>query len=372
MSKGTGLLEKVDKHQLAAMIILYEVGSSSLFQLGAGAKQDSWIAMLISLLIGLIMLYGFLYIRRLEPDLTFAELLKQYYGKWIGISVATAYAAYFSYESMRNVRDFGDLTVLTFLNDTPMSFIMLVLTVLSGYAVFKGVEVFFRAMEILLPIVFFSYAVLIVMFFSSEIIRPQRILPVLENGMAPVWKEVPSIVMFPFGQMVIFLIFWQFVNAKALIPKVSVYSYLTVGALLLAFNILNIMILGSPIAGISSLPLLHSARQVTVGSILERIDAFIVLLLFVVLFVKTTLWYLGAVVVLGQLMKKIDRRWFVIPVGGAIYFTSLLEPNYIYHIWLGLKISTLRIFPIFQIVFPGLLLLIIKLKRIRGQGSESG
>jgi spore germination protein KB len=356
-------MEQIDKYQLAAMIILFEVGSSSLFQLGANAKQDAWIAILLSAAIGLVMLCGFLYIRHLEAKLNFVEILQQHYGKWFGSFIASAYCLYFSYESMRNARDFGDLMITTFLSETPMYFIILVLIVLSGYAVFKGVEVFFRTVEFLLLPMLISYVALAMLFFSSDIVRARRILPVLENGILPVLKATPGIVMFPFGQMVLFLVFWHFVSDKTIIAKVSIISYLTVGGLLLMFNMFNIMILGAPIAAISSLPLLHSVRLVAIGSFLERIDALIVLLLFVALFIKTTLWYLGTIVVLGQLWRRLDQRWFVIPVGAVIYAASFLEPNYIYHIWLGIEIVTTRVHPFFQIFFPVLLLIIILLKK---------
>lgn len=357
-------MEKIGKYQLAAMIILFEVGSSSLFQLGAKAEQNAWIAMLVSFMIGLLMLFGFLYIRRLEAGLTFADMLRQHFGKWIGTLIAAAYCLYFSYEGMRNVRDFGDLMVTTFLEHTPIFFVMLVFTILCGFAVFKGVEVFFRTVEFLFPVVMISYAILIGMFLASDFLKPQRMLPVLEDGMMPVLEAVPHIVMFPFGQMMLFLLFWYFVADKTVIPKLSIYSYLAAGSMLVILNICNTMILGAPLAKISSLPLLHSVRLVALGSLLERIDAFIVLLLFAAVFIKTTLWFLAAVVMLGQLVKKIDRRWFVIPVGGFMYFTSFLEPNYTYHIWIGIEVVTVRIFPFFQIVIPGLLLLIIKLKRM--------
>jgi spore germination protein KB len=123
------------------------------------------------------------------------------------------------------------------------------------------------------------------------------------------------------------------------------------------------MALSAPITELSQLPLLHTVRIVSLGSFLERIDPLIVLLLIIALYTKLTMRYLGAVVTLMQLIPKLDRRWFVVAVGALMYFTSFLEPNYPYHIWLGVEISTLRIFPFFQIVFPALLLAIVKLKR---------
>ncbi|KIL40982.1 spore gernimation protein [Gordoniibacillus kamchatkensis] len=360
-------MERIGKYELAAMIILFEVGSSSLFQLGAKANRDAWISMLLAFAAGLLLLGMFLYINGQEGRRNFADTLRRHFGRWLGTLVAAAYSLYFAYESMRNVRDFGDLMATTFLTNTPISFIMLVLILLSGYAVYKGVEVFFRTVGILLPLVGFSYILLIVLFFASDVLRTDRILPVLEDGIAPVLKAVPSIVMFPFGQMVVFLIFWQFAQDKSFVPKVSICAYLVTGTILTILNVCNIMILGAPLAGISSLPLLHAVRMMTIGAFMGRIDAFVVMLLFLALFVKATLWYLSSVVVLGQLAKRTDHRAFVAPAGVLIYFASFLEPNYIYHIWIGIEVSTLRIFPWFQIALPAALLLIIAVKKRRSK-----
>lgn len=133
--------------------------------------------------------------------------------------------------------------------------------------------------------------------------------------------------------------------------KISVYAYLFTGALLAFFNALNVMILSPPIADISSFPLLLSVRLISIAHFLERLDPFVILLLFIGLYVKTTLWYLAAVLSLAQLFR-LNHRWFVVPVGAAIYFTSFLEPNYTYHIWFGIEVVTLKVFLTFSLRFP--------------------
>lgn len=206
--EGIGV-EKIGKYQLAAMIILFQVGSNSMFQLGSKAMQDSWLSMLLVLAIGLVFLWIFLSVQRQAPEDHLVQMLTKHFGKWIGGGAAVAYAIYFAYQAMRNVRDFGDLMVMVFLARTPMSLIMLIFTLLSGYAAYKGVEVFFRAVEFMLPFVLLSYGILVILFLSSGVLHTGYLLPVLEHGFAPVLTAVPPIVMFPFAQMVVFLMFWQ-------------------------------------------------------------------------------------------------------------------------------------------------------------------
>lgn len=357
-------MEKISSYQLTAMIVLFEIGSSSLFELGIKAKQDAWIAVLTAMLMGLPLLAIFLYIQRQAPDQDLVQILRRYFGRYAGGLIAMLYVLYFAYESMRNVRDFGDLIIMSFLTQTPISLIMLVEVILCGYAVFKGIEVFFRVAEFMIPFTLLSYLLLIVMFFSSGLVKMDRLLPVLENGIFPILSAAfPEIVMFPFGQMVLFLMFWNHLNTPSKRNRISIGSYLFTGVFLSVINVLNIAILGTAFASISTIPLLHSVRLIQIADFVERLDAFVILLIFIGIFIKMALFYLGAVLALARLFKTSYRK-FVIPVGAAIYFASFLEPNYIFHIWLGLEISVKYIFPVFQIVIPVLLLLMIGIKTI--------
>lgn len=47
---------RINKKQLFCLMMLFEIGSTTLFTLGIEAKQDAWISILISILIGLILL----------------------------------------------------------------------------------------------------------------------------------------------------------------------------------------------------------------------------------------------------------------------------------------------------------------------------
>ncbi len=342
---------------------MFQIGSTTLFELGIDAKQDAWLVILVSMIAASLLLSLFFLIQLRKPEHNLIQLLIEFFGSFLGRLAAFAYVMYFIYESMRNVRDFGELTIMTFLSQTPISLIMLVMVLLSSYVVAKGIEVFFRTAEFMLPGVLLFYTLLIVMYFSSGIVRLDRLFPVLENGIGPVLKSViQDVIWFPFGQMVLFLVYWSYLTDKGVMIKTSVRAYMVSGTIMMVINIINIAVLGTPYTSISTVPFLQSVQLIQIADFLERFDAFVILLLYIGIFVKSTLWYLAAALGLGQLLN-IDYRKLFIPIGGTIYFASFLEPNWTYHLWLGKIVAyKFMVNPIFILIIPALLFLLMLVK----------
>lgn len=355
-------MEKIGKYQIIAMTILFMIGSTPLYELGIDAKQDAWLVMLAGMIAGSLLLYVYLYIQNRNADLSLPRILNQHLGKYLGSFITIAYIVYFSYESMRNTREFSDIINISFLPSTPLYILILLMVVLSGYAVSKGIEVFFRVVEFMLPFTLIGYILIIIMFLGSNIIHLERLMPILENGILPVLRaSLPEVISFPFGQIVVFLMFWSHLDDKKTLSKASVSAYIFVGIFLLLFNILNLAILDPSITSISTFPLLRSVRLIQIANFLERLDPLIIMLIYIGIFVKMTAFYLGAVLGLSSLIKVSHKKLTVI-VGAFIYTISFLSPNFIYHIWIGFNQNLKYHFPIFQIWIPLILALIILVK----------
>lgn len=365
-------MEKIDKYQLIAMTILFIIGSSPLYQLGIEVNQDAWLVMLTGMLAGLLLLFVYLYIQKQNAGKGLFQILKHHFGRLIGTILAIAYIFYFIYESMRNTREFGDIINVAFLPNTPLFLLMLIMIVLSGYAVSKGIEVFFRVVEFLLPITMIGYFLLVMMFISTNLIHLERLLPILENGVMPVINAaIPKVISFPFGQIVVFLVFWSHLNNRKPLTKITVLSYLFVGVFLLVFSILNLAILDPTITSISTLPMLRSVRLIQIANFLERLDPIIMMLIYIGIFVKMTAFYMAAVLGLSQLIK-ISHKMLTLAVGGFIYAISFISPNLIHHLWIGFEQNLKYHFPIFQIYVPLLLALIIMLRSIFSSMRKGG
>ncbi|WP_336776420.1 GerAB/ArcD/ProY family transporter [Paenibacillus sp. MMO-58] len=236
----------VTLRQLATMVILFLIGSSSLFLLGGTAERDAWLSVAVGVLAGFVVIsLVTLQIQRLEPDRNLIEIFMLYFGKVIGFVFGLVYVVYFCYKCTRNVREFADLSIMFLLSDTPLSVIMLIICIIGGYAVMGGPGVFFRMAEVLLPILILIYAAIYFLLIMTGTIDLARLLPILEKGFKPVWDAaIPEIISFPFGEMVLFLMFWRYIDKSSFgqVIRITLKSYLFAG---LFITVMNVVIIGS-------------------------------------------------------------------------------------------------------------------------------
>jgi spore germination protein KB len=360
-------MERISKYQLGAMIILFQIGSTPLFEIGIKAKQDAWLVVITSMIIGLLLLLLFLAIQRKAPEKNLSQQLVHYFGPFAGKIVVLLYALYFTYEAYRNVRDVGDLTLMTILPRSPISLIMLILISLSAYAIYKGLEVFFRVAEFIVAGVLAFYLILIIMSFISGIVYLDRLLPILENGFKPVMQESIKTFWFPFGQMFTFLMFYSYLKEKEEMTKTSIRSYMISGMVILLTNTTNLVVLGPQFTDISTIPLLQSVQLIQIADIFERFDALVILLFYAGIFIRTTLWFLAAVLGLSQLFNTGYRR-FILPLGVIIYSTAFMPQNWQSHLEIGELVAyKFMLNPLLLSVIPALLFIVML---IRGKANK--
>ncbi|WP_168119089.1 GerAB/ArcD/ProY family transporter [Paenibacillus sp. HB172176] len=329
---------KIGKFQLVVMILLFEIGSTPLFELGIEAKQDSWLAMAAGAIIGGVFLWMLLTIQGRSPDADLPELYRQLFGKWLGFALALPQGFIFAYESMRNVRDFGELTVMTILNKTPEWSIKLLIISLAVYAIWKGAEVFFRLAELLFPIVLCSYLLIILLLFQAGLIDFHRLQPIMSDGIRPILHAaVPEIVSFPFAQMLTFLMFWKYIKPAAAAAKSTFSAYSIVSLFLVFMNMIIMSVLGPALAGYSMIPFLEVVQLIKLADFLERLDVVVTVLLIIGLFVKLSLLMLASVLALSALLK-IPYKTCTVIIAPLIFGACFLEPNNTVHLWIGLKI----------------------------------
>jgi spore germination protein KB len=365
-------MERIGLYQLAAIIILFQIGSSPLFLLASEAKQDAWLAVLIAMLCGLgLLAFVTLAIQKQEPEKNLIEILIQYLGKPAGLSVAWLYVIYFIYKSVRNVREFGDLMIQYLLPESPLTVITGILMLVSCYTVFKGVEVFFRVSEILLPILAGIYLFMVMLLIIVGLIQLNQLLPVLPEGIKPVLSAaIPEVISFPFGEMVLFLMFWKYTENKEKLQAVTLSAYCMSGIFLTCTSALIICIIGPALGGAGGIPLMLAASMIQIAGIVERMDPFVAILLFLGVLMKQTAYYLGAALAVGSIFR-ISYRKMLLPVGLAIYVGSLLFKSYMQQIWFGFEYNVKYHFPVLQMAIPLVLLLVMKLRGMR-DGNLSG
>lgn len=349
--------------ELIAGLILFEVGSTTLFQMGVEAKQDAWIAMLIGAGLGFLLLLIYLGIYRRDSERDLFELCRHYLGKWIGTIFALIFALYFAYESSRNLRDLGELGAFALLNRTPLPIIMLITLLVLANSARYGIHMVFLVCVVLLPIVIVSYFLLVIMIAGEGMIKFEYMLPVLENGIKPVWDAaVPEIVSFPFAQTLLFLVFFPLVKKAKHLRSSVLITYIVVAVALIVINQINLLVLGPTIVEMTVFPLLQVVQLIELAEVFERMDVLFVLVLFIGLGTKILLFYIGAAIGFSQITATGYKKW-VIPVGLMVYSASFISPNFSHHLWVGIDLVLNRYYPYIQMAMPALLLMVMMIRR---------
>jgi spore germination protein KB len=352
------------------MIILFQIGSSPLFYLASQAGSDAWISVLIGMLCGMLLLLAVtLPIHRRLPDKDLVGILHYAFGKWMGSVFGMAYFLYFCYQAIRNVREFGDLVIMYLLPQTPLMVIMFVFLTVAGYAVFKGIEIFARVTEILLPIMIVIYVTMFIFICFSGFFDLERLQPVFNNGFKKIASTaVPGLISFPFGEMVLFLMFWKYAGPSSNTTKVTLISFLFTGLFISLTDIMIFASLGT-LSEFCIVPLLQVLNLLSISDFIERMDPIVALLLFGGVFIKMTAYFFGATLLFSQLFK-LNRPVAMVPVGAVLFSGSMAFRSYMQHIWVGFELNVKYHFPIFQIYFPMFLLLVMMVRSLI-QGKKS-
>ena len=367
MKVGIRLI-RISKWQLYCLMMLFEIGSTTVFGLGIDAKQDAWIAILIAMLCGFVLIWVFTEIQKYYPDKNFVDILIAVLGKWIAVPLILLYALQFFWISTLNFREFGELVSMILLPSIHLSIILAIFMLTTVYILCLGYEVLARLGEIMYPlVVFFILIVFILIGFSGEV-DFTRLQPILGNGLKPVLKaSIPSIVNFPFGEMIVFLMFWHYANEKQSVRRVAFFVTFTIGLLLSSLLILMITVLDVPYATNSTIPIYEVIKLINIGDVITNLDSIATIVMFIGGFFKMTIHFYGGILAIKSLLKVDNEKRLIILFGILLtWFSIAYYPNLIFHRWVGLKMSISYFysgFTVLEIVCPILILVIIILKK---------
>lgn len=85
---------KISNHQLFALTANYTCGAAIIVISGGVTsivKQDAWITIFPTLLLGMLIVWLIYFLGRQYPDMTFVEMIVQILGKWLGWVIAWSF-----------------------------------------------------------------------------------------------------------------------------------------------------------------------------------------------------------------------------------------------------------------------------------------
>ncbi|MGN8646829.1 GerAB/ArcD/ProY family transporter [Gracilibacillus sp. HCP3S3_G5_1] len=359
-------MRQISNTQLFALIVTFEIGSTTIFALGIGAKKDAWIVILLSFVLSFILLWVYTQIPKYYPKQNFAEILNDCLGVILAKPLLFLYSMYFLSQATHNFYEFGALIKMAALPNTPLLVILYIYIIVMVYLLHKGIEVVARSLEIFLPCLFFFLLAAYFLNMISGEFEIGNLLPILGEGIEPILTEIPRVVAFPFGEMVVFLAIWHYVNKQEYIRKTTFIAVTVSTFLLLIAQIVFIAVLGSELAAISEIPLLEVMLSIHIAMIFTNLDIIGVFIIFIGGFYKTAIHFYGFTLVFTWLLNKSNSKWIIVIFGLLLPLLSILRfDNLDDQRWKGMEGGVFSI--LLYSLLPLLILLIIQVKKKRKQ-----
>lgn len=350
--------EKISSFQLSTILIGFILGDAILLIPSKSVKQNAWLPILLASIGGIIIICMYVYISKLNPQMTLVDILCSSFGKFIGKIIAFFYLLYFLSLTAIILRTVGDYMVTVNYIQTPLFFILSIITIVMIYDSKSGIEVMGRLAEITIPIMLFL--ILLTIILIAPRFQFKNILPFIEDGFKPILKTSFTMFTFPFGEVVVFLMIFPYLNNTKKLLKISILSVSLAGLTLLLVTMQSILTLGSNILSRSLYPT-HIVSSLVPGLIMEPLISINLLISsgaqMIILFFSCSL-------MVAQIFKLDDHKPFVLPIGLLLvplscwFYDSIAEMEYI-------SVEVLPYYAIiFQLIIPFIILIIslIKLK----------
>ena len=233
--------EAISERQGIVLITLFILGNSLLIGPKGQAKQDAWIAIIISILCSSILLLMFSKILSLYPGKDLYDVLQIVMGKFIGKIISILMIWFAFHTGTLVLRVLSEYTNTLVFTDTPVVVPMFFFAVLLIWSLKEGIEVLGRWAEFFIWIVFLL--ILIVSALSMSLMDIGRLKPILNNGVTPILKGTFSSFSFPFGQTVIFTMVFSNISKVKNYKKTFIVGLLLGGGILLLGTFRNLLVL---------------------------------------------------------------------------------------------------------------------------------
>jgi len=318
----------INKFQFCLLVINFTIGSALLLippAVVGQSKQDAWISMLLAIVIGTIIIFILSTLAIKHPGKTIVQISETLLGKYAGKFVGLLYAWFYLHLSALVIRNLTDF-LKVFMIDTPIEVFNIMLGILIFFAIKYGLEVIARSNEIYSIMAFGG--IFFTLIFVIPLMDIENIKPILAEGLKPVISGSLPAIGFPYAELVVFLMILPSVNNKQNIRRVFILGGV-LGGLVLFFSIIgSLLVLGEAVTSISVYPTYNMARLINIGDFLTRVEAFISLSFFIIVFVKIVVTFYASILAVTQVFNLADYRPLTVPyIIIALALSVLLNEN---------------------------------------------
>lgn len=360
---------KLTNSQITIVTSGFIFGSAPLFiasSVAVYAKQDAWISVIFSTIIGILIIWINTSLGRLYPNKSLIEVISLIFGKWLGKVVSIIFIFITLVTATQVTWYVGDFITTTYLPEMSTYPINILFIAVVAIAMLYGLEAMCRACTIFFTFLFPIYVIILLMLIPD--IRVTNLLPMFENGIVPILKgTIPQLSLTTFPVIVLNMVYPSHAENVKQSKKTLFYGYLLGMLATLVGVLMTILVLGSNFTASSRFPLFIITQEINVGVIFSRLEAVVIAVWLTTKFISTFFYFYAGSIGLSQLLMLDDYRKLVLPLVLIIaVFSNFIYKNVPYQINWDSYVWPLVIFT-FGFVLPVILLLTYGIKKWLGK-----
>lgn len=337
--------EVISPKQASKMLIVFIIGSSTLFIMGLEAEMDIWIAILVAIAGATIFYCIYARILSFLPKADFYSTLETLLTRPVTVVIVSIYTLFlldYGSEVLTNYRNFVSIVGLT---ETPILVISISMILVCAIAVKKGVEVLGHwSQTFIVVIVGFILLTIPLMISNADFTNIQ---PILKNGLKPIFKGALGVITFPLADIFVFLFVFPAFEKGASRYKAYLKALYIAGGLLLMTSTLNVMILTPAYAQNVTYPTYQVLSIVKLGNFLNRLEVIAAAVFCMSVFFKICIFLLATCKAISYIFKVKDYTVVTFPVALMMVnltiftFTSITE----FEAW------SFKVWPYYSVIF---------------------
>jgi spore germination protein len=356
--------DAISPYQIA-MIIIMTVISIDAFSLASDVTQaagtDGWMVVALAGALNILAAYIIVRLNSRFPGKTFAEYSQIVIGIIPGKMLTFLFAAYLVLVIGSVTRAFTEVIKMFLLFRTPTEVIILSLILVCTYIVRGGVECIGRINELIFPILFIPFFILL--FFGIPMMDFSNLLPVMQTAPIKILTSIP-VVTFSFGGIELALFYIGFMKNPKKAYKPVLIAVIFITLFLVMVTIFCIAAFGKNATSLLIWPLASYIRSISLpGLFIERLDGVILSIWMLTVFTTIVSAYFIASYSISKVVGTKEQKQYVLPLAIIIYYFAL-QPDSLAELseW-GAAIFPYTI-AIFLYAVPITLLLIAKLRKL--------
>lgn len=359
----------VSPYQIAVTIIMTVI-SVGVFSIAADAVKaagtDGWLMVVIAGVINILAVLIIVKLNSIFPGKTFAEYSQIIIGTTLGKAVTLLFAVYLILVIAYVTRSFTEVVKMFLLFRTPTEIIMLSLILVCTYIVRGGVECICRINELLFPILFIPFFVILM--FGFPLMNFSNLRPVLQTPPIEILTSVP-VVIFNFEGIEVILFYIGFMKDPKKANKPAIIAVIFITLFIAMITVFCIAAFGKNVTSLFIWPLVSYIRAISLpGLFIERLDGVILSLWMLTVFTTIVSLYYVVSYSISKVVATKEQKQYVLPLAIVIYYIAL-QPGSLAELYEW----RIAIFPYaitsFLYALPIILLLIAKLRKLGG-GTE--